>query len=370
LRSRRGRAEARAHITQATGRLDPRSGSATFVVVVGPAFDQQVPNAIVLILLGYCRAFETLGIPYLIVDIADVAAALPELPRPFCLIDGHDVHHPWVPGEALRALRRHPSCVWATPWFRDSDRFFASHDLDASVWDWAHEHRRRVLACEPRFVFTGTAPRGLGFFEEWHRNGVPAVSMPFACDTTLYTPDAPHRGEFDGVEMAFVGGYWPSKGRQIDAYLRPLEDNLVIYGYSEWPYRGYRGQLAPEREPSLYRQARLSPTINEPSVALLHGQINERVFKILGCGGVTVVDAVPAYRDFFSDDELPIADDPDDFRDRAHELLRGEPARERWRERGFKAVMERHTYVHRARELLARLGVNVGPTVRTHRETA
>ena len=85
-RRRRGPAEPRAHITQATGRLDPRSGSATFVVVVGPGFDQQVPNAIVQILLGYCRAFETLGIPYLIVDIADVeepmAAAFAGSPVP------------------------------------------------------------------------------------------------------------------------------------------------------------------------------------------------------------------------------------------------------------------------------------------------
>lgn len=362
--------EPRANITQPTGRLSPQNGSATFVVVVGPGFDQQVPKAMVLILLGYCRAFEMLGIPYLIVDIADAAAAVPALPRPFCLVNGHDIHHPWVRPETLRTLRRHPSCVWATPWFRDSDRFFASHDLDARIWDWPLEHRQRILEIEPRFVFTGTAPRGLGFFEEWNRNGVPAVSMPFACDTTLYTPDAPHRRVFEGVELGFVGGYWPSKGRQIDAYLRPLEEDLVIYGYSEWPYRGYRGRLAPEHEPSLYRQARLSPTINEPSVALLHGQINERVFKILGCGGVTVVDAVPAYRDFFSADELPISEDPDDFRDRVRELLRNEPARERWRERGFKAVMERHTYVHRARELLVRLGVNVESTLRAQRGTA
>jgi hypothetical protein len=189
--------------------------------------------------------------------------------------------------------------------------------------------------------------------------------MPFACDTALYTPDAPHRSEFDGVKLAFVGAYWTSKGRQIDEYLRPLEDDLVVYGYSKWPYRGFRGQLPLEYEPSLYRQACLSPTINEPSVALLHGQINERVFKILGCKGVTIVDAIPAYRDFFSADELPLPEDAPDFCDMVHELLRSESLRERWRQRGHEAVMQRHTYLNRASELSRRLGLgNTGSKAR------
>ena len=183
--------------------------------------------------------------------------------------------------------------------------------------------------------------------------------MPFACDTTVYRPDAPERPEFCDIELAFVGGYWDTKGRQIDRYLRPLEDRLVIYGYNEWPYRGYRGGLPPDHEASLYRQARLSPTINEPSVAVLHGQINERVFKILGSGGVTVVDAIPAYRDFFSADEIPLPRNPDEFLELVSELVRDESARERFRERGRSAVLERHTYLHRARELAERLGVEL-----------
>ena len=181
--------------------------------------------------------------------------------------------------------------------------------------------------------------------------------MPFAWDTLLYPSDAPRRPEFDGVELAFVGGYWPSKGRQIDRYLRPLEDDLVVYGYSRWPYRGYRGGLPLEHEASLYRHALVSPAINEPSVALLHGQINERVFKVLGCNGVTVVDAIPAYRDFFTPDELPIPESAEEFLDRVRLLQQDDSERERWRERGHKAVAERHTYVHRARELARRLGV-------------
>ena len=143
----------------------------------------------------------------------------------------------------------------------------------------------------------------------------------------------------------------------MDKYLRPFEDDLTIYGYNKWPYRHYQGTLSREAEPSLYRQALVSPAVNEPTVALLHGQINERIFKVFGSGGAAVVDAVPAYRALFTEEELPIPADEKEFGAMVRKLLESSEERERRARLGREAVLERHTYQHRAKKILKTLGL-------------
>lgn len=342
----------KAKIIEPHGRLDPFGVAQVCLFVVGPAFDQNVPNAMMTCRMGYAHAFESLGIPYLFVDQQDLPGILPDLTRPFCMINGSDFVYMRNP--VIKALRGVPHCVWVDPWFEGSDRFFAEHGLDARIWAWTDEHRAKILDSEPRFVHTATVSAGLGFFSEWGCRGLETVSLPLACDTDLYSPGGPHDPRFDGIRLAFVGGYWESKGKQLDCYLKPFEEDLVVYGYSEWPYRGYRGLLPIADEPALYRQALVSPVINEPSVAILHGQINERIFKVLGSGGYPLVDAVPAYRELFSAEELPIPKDAETFYHMLREtLLRGAPRQECALAR--QAVLGRHTYVHRARQVLTGL---------------
>lgn len=345
----------RARVLRPTGRLDPARGKRTFVLPVGPWFDQNRPDAMMVARMGYCHAFEDDGIPYVIADIRAVADLIERVPDPFLMYAAEDVS--FLPWRDLKRLRCFPSAVWTPPLFGDSDRFFTAHGLDAHMWALSRRARRKILALEPRFCFTATVPSGLGFFEGWTGAGVPAVvSLPLACDTRLYRPDAPRVGAFDAVRLAFVGGYWPSKGKQIDRYLRRFEDELVVYGYSRWPYRGYAGQMAQDgSEASLYRQACVCPVVNEPSVALLKGQINERVFKVLGSMGCPVVDAVPAYRELYDEDELVVAEDEQQFAELVNQLLEDEALNHQFRLRGHQATMSRHTYAHRAREFLARL---------------
>lgn len=346
----------RANIVEPAGRLLPDKGPLTFVVAVGPSFDQNIPTAHVCIRMGYCKAFEQLGIPYLIVDVSDLETVLPSMINPFCYIVGND--YTAMRPRTIEMLKKYPHFVWVDRWFRGSDGFFASHGLDASTFTFSHSLRGKILESEPSFVFTATVQQGLHFFEGWERHGCRVISVPFACDTTLYRPSPPYRPEFEGIRMAFVGGYWNSKGQQIDRYLRPFEDELIIYGYDEWPYRGYRGVLSREAEPSLYRQALVCPTINEPTVRLLHGNLNERVFKVLGSGGVTVVDAIPAYRELFGEDELIVPEDEHEFHEAVRELLDNDALRSEFGRRGREAVVSRHTYVHRARVILRELGLD------------
>lgn len=345
----------RAIISTPFGNHDLDRGPITAVLVVGPNFDQNVPNAEVTCKLGYVNAFQKMDIPWVIVDQQDLPQTLPGLKMPFCLVNGHDYRY--MQRSTLMALRNTPHCVWVDPWFKGSQDFFPQHQLDAKNWTWPDELRHRILETCPKFVHTATVPSGLCFFSEWQQRGMKLVSLPLACDETLYNLDAPYCAEYENIKIAFVGGYWPSKGEQIDRYLKPFEDKLTIFGYSPWPYPGYCGQLPRDKEPSLYRQALLSPVINEPSVAILHGQINERVFKVLGSGGVALVDAVPAYRELFSEEEMFIPRDEHEFADYARMLLNNESMREQVKE-ARNAVLQRHTYRHRVIQVLENLAMD------------
>jgi hypothetical protein len=316
-----------------------------FISIVGPDYDENTPNAMMTARMGYTNAFNGKGIPSLTIGIHQIRSVLEKHPNSICMIFGSD--YIYLNEMQLSALKKHPHFVWVDPWFTDSNAFFRSHGLNPTVWTWSKSHRKKILKSNPTFVYTATVPSGLGFFEEWSNHGLDVVSLPLACDKTVYDKHSAGTIENKFIKYAFVGGYWTSKGKQIDKYLRPFEKDLHVYGYSPWPYSGYRGMLSRKGEVDLYQNAMVCPAINEPSVSLLKGQINERVFKVLGCGGCSVVDVVPAYRELFSTDELIVPNSLQEFIDAMHELVSNESFRNTYSEMGYKAVRNRHTYDNR-----------------------
>jgi hypothetical protein len=250
-------------------------------------------------------------------------------------------------------LARYPHAVQVDTWFDGDIEYCRHHGFPAfSSPDW---HRARVISSQPRFLFTMSPMSRLDFYEGWQRLGARVHSLPLACDLAVYGEPENSR-DFADVEIGFVGGFWPYKARQFDLYLKPHADRMAVFGYSAWPYGRYGGQLPLEHEASLYAQARLSPVINEPHVCAMGIDINERVFKVLGAGGLAVTDACSGYRDWFSDDELLVPDSLDEFHEIVAAVLRDDPALHPFRERGRQAVLARHTYRHRAESFLTLLG--------------
>ena len=348
----------RAVITESLGKLDPMKGNLTFVMMVGSTFDQRRPDAMMTCRMGYCHGFEALGIPYIIVDIHQANNILPKLPNPICFLYAVDLAG--LSNSIIRTIRKYPTGIWVHPWFKDSKSFFTMQGLDYKVWTLNEKLLKKTLDVEAKFGFTGTVASGLNYFEEWSQKGLPMVSLPLACDTKVYCENENKPiHNFGNIDLAFVGGYWQSKGVQIDNYLKPWEDRLTVFGYSKWPYCGYGGQLKAELEPQLYRQAKVCPVINEPTVALMKGQINERVFKVLGAGGCPVVDAVPAYRELYSDDELLIAENVEHFHFLINSVLENEELNISYRKKGYEATLSRHTYSHRAIEFLRLCGLDM-----------
>ncbi|MCL5951131.1 MAG: glycosyltransferase, partial [Chloroflexi bacterium] len=217
----------------------------------------------------------------------------------------------------------------------------------------------RILSSDPTFLFTISPESSFEYYAKWIDHGARLVSLPLACDTTLYPSDPPFKAEFRDVQIAFVGGYWPYKARQLDRYLKPYADHLKVFGYSRWPYAGYGGRLPEQNEASLYHQAKLSPTINEPHVELMGIDLNERVFKVLGSGGMTITDATPAYREWFDDQELLVPGSIVEYHEMVRRALEDDEFNQRYRRNGHRAVIARHTYAHRAKRVLDLLGIQL-----------
>lgn len=335
-------------ITHKQGRLDPYQSALTFVVVCGSSFDQTVPNAGTMARMGICRGFEQLGIPYLLLSVFELEHRLPELTKPICWISGWD--YLYLNRANLAALRKSLHIVWVNTWFLGERYFYKQKNLlDQS---WPQNLNQKILSSEPAFVFTISPECSFEYYELWRQHGARLVSLPLACDTTLYQSNSIDYPEFVNVEMAFVGGYWPYKAQQFDRYLKPYQDHLTVFGYSKWPYAGYGGQLAEYKEPSLYRQARLSPTINEPHVEQMGVDLNERVFKVLGSGGMTVTDATAAYREWFSADELLVPSTLDEYHQMLQQVLEDEELNQYYRKTGHAAVLAKHTYMERASKII------------------
>jgi hypothetical protein len=333
--------------------LDPYGGPLTFVVVCGRIFDQRVPNAATTARLGIARGFEQIGIPYVLMDIHHLARRLSSVPKPICWISASD--YAYLNRENLQALKRQRHIVWVGPWF-DGDREFWDRNSFPNM-TLSEDLAKLVLRTEPAFVFTISPTRSFEYYHRWLDHGEKLVSLPLACDTTLYRDDVALDPAFADVEIGFVGGYWPYKARQFDRYLRPYESKLKVFGYAPWPYAGYGGRLSEAKEPALYRQARLSPTINEPHVERMGIDLNERVFKVLGSGGMTITDVTPAYREWFTDDELLVPKSLDEYHSMVGQTLRHSGLLQQYRVSGRQAVLNRHTYAHRARAILESLGV-------------
>lgn len=335
------------------GELPVGSAPYTFVSVASPIFNQNVPHAITTARLGWCRGFEQLGIPYVIMNTRELAARLPDLPNPICHVQNID--YLYMNAADRAALKHSRHFVWVDYWFQNDIATMRAQGIDYQSL--ASRTSRAVVSAEPDFIYTISPESSFQYYSKWVERGLKLVSLPLACDTTLYHPNMPHEVAFDNVQLAFVGGYWPYKAIQFDRYLRPYEDQLTIYGRAPWPYAGYGGQLPFSKEAALYRQAKVAPAINEPHCEIFNIDQNERVFKVMGSGGCSITDAIPGYRDWFTTDELAVPTSLADYHEMVHELLTNDALNQQYRQQGYQAIVNRHTYAHRAQSVLDLLGI-------------
>jgi hypothetical protein len=333
-------------------KCENKGSQETFVMLVGYTFNSNIKNAMYTARMGYCHGFADIGISYVVIDIKKSIAELEKIKNPIIFIFAHDLLS--VSLDIIKNLKKYKLAIWVPPLFDNQNSFFLKHDFDPKVWSISKSIINKIIEMSPSFLFTATCSSGLSFFSSWEKMGFRVVSLPLACDTRIYNIN---NLDYTRIEnkLTFVGSYWKSKGVQIDAYLKQYEDMLFVYGQSKWPYKNYGGIIDFPTEAKLYNTSIISPVINEPSVNLLNGQINERVFKVLGCSGFPVVDNVIAYKELFDGDVLYIPNSVKEFHEHLIYSLNNLDYNLKVRNLGYNIVMQKHTYSIRANMFLSYL---------------
>jgi hypothetical protein len=325
----------------------------TLAMVCGYGYDVHKPNAGSTFRVGLSRGFAEIGAAYRFLGVHEIRSVVPTLKRPIVAISAYD--YLYMDRGTVQFLKKYPTVVWIDPDFAVLRDFWASLGIDYRI-RLTPDIVKKVLESEPAFVWANTTQSHLDKFSDWLKRGLRVVPLPLALDTARYYPE-PESKKYNEVRMAFVGGYWPKKAIQFETYLRPYERDLVIYGYSPWPYSGYRGMLPEDDERILYQNARVSPAISESDVAVT-GDVVERVYKVLGSGGLAVTDVAPVYADLFTRDEALTPNSVDEYHDMVQLALKDDTFNAKYRKSGRAAVLNRHTYAHRARTILEELELN------------
>jgi hypothetical protein len=255
----------------------------------------------------------------------------------------------------LEAIKKTPHFVWVSPNFEAYK--IAMKKYQITYKPTSKKIIKRICKSEPNFVWGNVTESGLEHYTDWAHMGLKVKAIPFACDIARYYPQVEDK-QYSEIKMAFVGGYWARKAIQFDKYLKPYENKLSVFGYSPWPYSDYRGQISMDKEKILYHNARLCPSISEPH-AEVTGDIVERVFKIMGSGGCAVTDVIPHYKELFTKEELLYPESIDEYHDMVKSALEDDAINKKYRENGLQAILDKHTYAHRAKKILSYLDLNV-----------
>ena len=320
----------------------------TLIVVMHEGFDANLSNAAQTTRLGYCHAFPHIGVQAQLVPHDELLSVPDRVPGPIFWLTYGDYSQ--MDEATLKMLYGHPHFVQVNTWFEGMEALHARYRAPGPGVP--QETLRRILRSEPDFVWSSTPEAYLEFYDGWRQAGMKVVPLPWACDTDRYYPVP--GAQFGDVDIAFVGGYRIYKEPQYGAYLWPYVDRLKVWGYTAWP-RCYQGYLPIEDEKVLYSQARLCPSISEPQFVVT-GDTVERPFKIMGCGGLTILD-LPCYRELFTEEEALMPVNVAQYHDIVRTVLQNPAAYAHYRQAGYEAVLARHTYVHRARTIMQELGL-------------
>ncbi len=218
-----------------------------------------------------------------------------------------------------------------------NDVSMASHFNDARVFNYVHPNRKDYL------------------IGDWEGITKTMGILP-AADTTEYLA-----GEYDeslACDIAFVGGYWPYKGQNLDKYIIPLcypvgKYNVKIFGNQPWPISQYMGVANDETVRNLFASALICPNVSEPHANVFGFEVNERVFKLAASGSFFISDPIASLtEDIFTDNEAVVAKSPEDFHDLVQEIIKNPEIRNKHIMDCKETVLKNHTYKHRAEQIL------------------
>lgn len=214
-----------------------------------------------------------------------------------------------------------------------------------------------------KLVFT-TAQECLDLY---HAHGIEAHLLMFACLPSFHKRIEPDSRYIS--DLMFVGtnfGRFEPRERGIDIILRPLVErnfSIKIYGNEWWLDSSreffihsniYGGWLDYEETRSAYASSKIILGVH--SVDNSPTMMSMRTFEILGCGAFFLTQWTPAIENLFENHiHLVWSKSPEETLHLVDYYLSNPEARERIARQGQAEVYKKHTYNHRAQDMLTRL---------------
>ncbi len=213
----------------------------------------------------------------------------------------------------------------------------------------------------PDFVFIHVTDKYLdGTMGGWREIGVNPIGVLNAADILIYRQGT-QRPELT-CDVAFCGGYWGYKARNLDRFLLPLchpssKLSVKIFGNQPWPIGQYLGSIDDGHVKDLFASATVCPNVSEPHSTDFGFDVIERPFKVLSSGGFCLSDDVDEAREIFTADELSMAETPKEFIELVHHFVDNPECRLPFMEAGRKKVLDSHTYFERTAQFMGGFGL-------------
>jgi hypothetical protein len=166
--------------------------------------------------------------------------------------------------------------------------------------------------------------------------------MPWAAEPTCYRP-FPIMEKYDWCFIGFMNN--PFRIELVDRFVKewPLGTN----GYLGWRYPQFPQKNVLEDAAKVYCQSRV--VLNEA----VQDDLNMRVFEALSCRRLLLTEDIPAVRDHFKDNEhLILFKTVEEAVAKAKFILKDDGFRNYVAEKGHEEFLSKHTYRHRALEIL------------------
>ncbi|MAF25664.1 hypothetical protein CL634_08860 [bacterium] len=323
------------------------------------------PHAHYYIRLGWARAFEACGHNVLLWDVNSIPA-----------FDVFDDFEPDIfMGQTYNLNRSVATCIKERPHLkvvmRAPDWGDMQKEIDKEKYPILTARDDEIKLVEQLKKETGKPDFVHNHYHEnwiskthnkWLDLGIEPVSLLHAADVFEY-----YGGkivENFKSDISFIGGYWPYKARCLDKYIVRLchpvgKFNIKIFGGSDWPVIQYMGRISGEQTKHIFRSAKVCPNISEPHSQDFGYDIIERPFKILMSGGFCISDYVESMsQDIFTNDEIIFAKTPKEFETLVKYYVNHPEEREPYIQRGYRCVLEKHTYFHRICSIFNKLGLD------------
>src|SRR5690606_32980213 len=199
--------------------------------------------------------------------------------------------------------------------------------------------------------------------------------LPFAAQSAVHNPIRPQHGHQER-DVAFAGMYFAHKfperraqmdmllGGALDASSR-MESGLEIFSRFLGDDERYQfpGELAGRVVGSLpypqmltaYKAYKVFLNVN--SVVTSPSMCARRIFEITASGTPVVSAPSPAIREFFEEDEVPVASTREEAAHVVRALARSSELRDRMVHQAQRRIWHEHTYTHRTHQVLEAIGL-------------